>query len=275
MSGLFGSSSPAGQTTTTQQASNPLTSYLEQGAAGANNAYQNFQPSPLTSLGYNLTGMRGLTGSPVTNAAKDSLTNMLSPGYLNPSTNPTFAASVNDALGQAKSNYVGLYGGPAGSNLNNSGFQEGLTRNLGNVATNAYTNQFNSLAGQQLAAAAQAPNAANQDYTNLSALTGAGQGLQNLPFAGVNQYGNSLSQFGGAGSTVSTSTPYFTNPAANALGLGVGAASLYNLGQNSGLWGSIGNLFSSSGSPASAGGDAGFFGGDAGGGGFGNMFGTG
>lgn len=245
MSGLFGGGggSPAGQVVNVQQASNPLSPYVTQIGQGAQNAYNNFQVSPFTTQGLNLTAQRGLAGSPLTSAMQGQLTDTLQGKYLDPNTNPYLAKSVDDALGLAKSNYLGLYGGAAGNNIGNSGFQEGLTRNLGSVATNAYMNAYQQARQNQLQAASLVPSAQNMDYQNLSAVTGAGTGLQNLPFAGVNNYASTLGLAPGGGGTTTTSSPYFTNPAANALGLGMGAASLYNMGSQSGLWSGIGNMF--------------------------------
>lgn len=261
MSDIFGGGQPAGQVVNTQQQTNPFTPYIQQGAAGAQTAYNNFQVSPFTQQAIQGAGQRATTGSPLNAAAGQSLMTMLNPAYRNPQSNPTFSSSVNDALGQAKSQYLGLYGGPAGENAGNSGFQEALTRNLGNVATNAYTNQYNILGNQALQASAQAPTIANQDYVDLNAMAGAGQAQQNLPFAGVNQYAHSLSSLPGGGGNSSNSSPYFTNPAANAMGLGMGAMSLYNMGSQSGLWGAGGGAADGAGWLGSLGGAGGFSGG--------------
>src|SRR6185503_1520738 len=58
----------------------------------------------------------------------------LSGKYMDPNTNPYLSAAVNDALGLAGSKFMGMYGGQAGSNLGNSGYQEGLQRTLANTA---------------------------------------------------------------------------------------------------------------------------------------------
>ncbi len=141
------------------------------------------------------------TGNPMTNRASGALNPYLSSSFLNPETNPAFRSSVNDALGLAKSQFAGQYGGAAGSNLGNSGYQEALARGLGAAATNAYANQYNQNAQNQLAAIGAAP-AFDQAMS---------------PFANLERYKSLLSLGTGFG-TSNTQQPIYTNPFAGALG---------------------------------------------------------
>ncbi len=126
--------------------------------------------------------------------------------YLNPNSNPYFASSVNDALGLAKSQFLGTYGGAAGSNVDNSGFQEGLARTLGQQATNAYSTNYQNERNRQATAAFGAPQLVSQSAS--------------APFAG-NQ------AFSGLFPNVSsTSVPYFNNPMGNMFSGALGGAAL-------------------------------------------------
>jgi hypothetical protein len=123
--------------------------------------------------------------------AQGVLSDTISGKYLNPSSNPFLAQSVNDALGLAGSAFAGQYGGAAGSQLGNSGYQEGLARTLGNVATNAYSQNYGQERQNQMAALSMDPAWANlQQYK--SAIT--------TPFGTQQQ-------------------PYFQNNTANTLGI--------------------------------------------------------
>lgn len=124
--------------------------------------------------------------------------------YLNPSSNPFLGQYVNDALGQVKSNFAGQYGGAAGGNLGNSGYQEMLTRTLANTALPIYANAYNT---------------ERQNQLNATQLAGSYQ------FAPLQAYTSILN--GAGGGTTTTQQPYFTNPAAGALGMGLAGAQIY------------------------------------------------
>jgi hypothetical protein len=127
---------------------------------------------------------------------------------------------------------------------------QGLGQNFGNAAYN------------QLAAIGQSPALSNLDYEQAAALTGAGQDVQSLNQAAINDamarynYGQQLPYSnlqnymqniqGNYGGTTTQTSPYFTNPTANLLSSGLGAYTLANtlsggsLGSGiSSLWGSL------------------------------------
>lgn len=268
-----GGSQPSGTTSTnTIQQSDPWSGvqpYL-QNVFGQGQSLYNRGPysgpyigsqSPYTQQATAALAQRGATGSPLVSAAQNELQNTINGQYLDPNNNPAFKSAVGDALGLAGSTFAGQYGGAAGSNLSNSGYQEGLTRTLGQLATNAYSQQYNTNRQQQLQATQLAPTLAAQDYTDIGAIGQAGatqdarsqaeamaqQQQYNAPWANLQQYAQSLSGGQGYGSTSgSSSQPYFTNPMANALGMGIGAAGLYNMGTSGaggGLFGALGGLF--------------------------------
>lgn len=252
------SSSPKQGTTTTIQQSAPwqapfLTTgnyyaqdYLQRGPySGPYVADQ----SANTKQAIDLQAQRGLNGSPLTSAYQQNLTDTLNGKYLDPSSNPYLSGAVNDALGQAKSQFLGLYGGAAGNNVNNTGFQEGLTRNLANTALPIYAGAYQNARQNQIQAAALAPNAIAQDYQNINAVGQAGQAQDayqqslvnaqqqafNAPWQNLQNYMGIIN--GNYGQNSSGSNPYFTNPLANAMGLATGGLGLYNAGTTAGLWG--------------------------------------
>ncbi len=244
------SSSPKSGTTTTVATQAPWNmSFQNTGnyLAGdflTRNGYQGYQGpyvadlSPYTQQAIQLAANRGLNGSPVQTAANQNAIDTLNGNYLNVNTNPYLSSAVNDALGLAKSQVIGLYGGNAGNNINNSGFQEQLTRTLGNVAAPYYAQAYTNERGNQLHAAALAPNLAAQDLINVGLLQQAGstqdayqQALVNAqrqsfyePYQNLAQY---MAIINGQGTTTTAQNPYFTSPTANALGLATGALGLY------------------------------------------------
>lgn len=132
--------------------------------------------------------------------------------YLNPESNPYLKSSVQDALGLAGSAFAGQYGGAAGTNLGNSGYQEGLARTLGKVATNAYSNAYGQERQNQLSAI---PFASTLPYANVAGYEAAlAPGLSFGTTQGYNEQ------------------PYFQNNTATTLGAltgGLGAAKMFGL----------------------------------------------
>src|SRR6185503_19685559 len=130
----------SGSTTTTQNTS-PWTGvqpYLldlfKQSQGVANRTPFDYAASPFTTQAQNLTAQRALDPNSLTGRAQGVLGDTISGKYLDLSTNP----ALQDALGQAGSAFAKQYGGAAGQNLGNSGYQEALARGLGGVAAQAY-----------------------------------------------------------------------------------------------------------------------------------------
>lgn len=142
----------------------------------------------------------------------------------------------------------------AGSGRNLEGSIPLQAQTMGNadssLLSNAYNiNQGNALAAnstlgqQQLAAMSMAPNLFNTQLGAQSALGGVGGQVQNLaqqmiganqnaynyqqqlPYQQLGQFENFL---GGVQPGMQQSSPYFTNPTANALGMGMAGLGLYN-----------------------------------------------
>lgn len=200
--------------------------------------------SPFTQQAQALTAQRAMDPNSLIGRSQSMLGGTIAGNYLTPDSNPYLKASVEDALGLAGSSFAKQYGGPAGQNLGNSGYQESLARGLGATATNAYANAYGQERQNQLNASQLAPS---MDFANLQALAGVGaqqEALQqqqfNAPWENLQRYQSLISgQPGG-----SQSSPYFTNPLANAMGLGLGGMTLLNgMGGYSGLGNSLFGAF--------------------------------
>lgn len=197
--GLLGSKgTKQGTTTTTQNAEpwKPVQPYLldlfQRGQAASNTPFSGPRLAP---------------------GATDVMGDTIRGDYLTPNSNPFLANYVNDALGLVKSNFAGQYGGQAGSNLGNSGYQEMLTRTLANTALPIYANAYNSERQNQLNAAQLAPS---MDAANMQ-----------IPFAPLQAYASLLN--GNFGGTTKTQQPYFTNPIASAMGGALGGGMLFKM----------------------------------------------
>jgi hypothetical protein len=152
---------------------------FDQGRQLFNNGPTTYQASPLTTQAQSLAS--GLNPSLLYSRSQRQLGDTISGKYLDPNTNPYLSSSVNDALGLAKTQFAGLYGGPAGQNVGNTGFQEQLARTLGQVATNAYSGAY----GQERQNQLNASNIGmNSDLTRASALSQLG--LQDLALQRMN-----------------------------------------------------------------------------------------
>jgi len=244
MSGIFGG---GGGTVQTQQQSSPwgpVQPYLQDVFSRAQGLSNMPAQSPFTVQAQQMAAQRAMDPNSLTGQAQRTVGNTISGQYLNPSTNPYLSGAVNDALGQVQSKFAGLYGGAAGANVNNTGYQEGLARTLANTALPYYSNAYQQERQNQLGASQMAPGL---DYTQSQALGAVGAQQQAAPWTQLQNYQGAIS--GVPGGQVTQQTPYYTNPFANALGLGLGASSLYN----SGMFGGLGNMFTGGGySPTAA-----------------------
>jgi hypothetical protein len=186
--GLLGGSKKSGNVTSTQNSAPwaGAVPYLNDVFRQAQGIFYN--GTPINYANGEARPFAGIHGQGV-----DQLSSTIRGDYLNPSSNPFFQQSVNDALGLAKSQFAGQFGGQAGGNLGNSGYQEMLLRTLGNISTNAFADNFareNQLSATQLAS--------------------------NYQFAPAQAYASIVNSAPGGTST--TSQPFFTNPIGGALG---------------------------------------------------------
>lgn len=134
--------------------------------------------------------------------------------YLSPDTNPSFRAAIEDALGQAASAHAGQFGGFAGRNLTNSGYQENLGRALGTTATRAYADQYNTERDRQMQALGLVPALGSMRAGQLGAV---GREQQEFDWS---QLQRAAQIFGAAqGGTVTSQQPYTDNTASQMAGL--------------------------------------------------------
>lgn len=197
------------------------------------------QQSPYTLQAQQAMVQRAQDPNSLIGRSQSQLSSTIAGNYLSPETNPFFKSAVEDALGLAGSAFAKQYGGAAGGNLGNSGYQEGLTRTLGQLATNAYAGEYGRERQNQLNALQLAPAFQNADIGQLAqvgALEEARRQAElDAPFNQLRQYQGLIS--GQPGGTTSGQQPYFSNPLANALGLGLGGVGLYNGLGAAGLFG--------------------------------------
>jgi hypothetical protein len=181
----------------------PQQSYLKKLFSEANTLQNRNFVSPFTSQGQNLISQRALSPDSLTGQSEKVIGDTISGQYLNPNTNPHLQSAVKDALGLAQSQMLGMYGGPAGQNINNSGFQEQLARNLGQVATNAYAGHYGQERQNQLNATGLAPQF---DYSRGTALMNLGQQQEAQPWTDLSRYQAAIT--GNFGGTTNGELPY-------------------------------------------------------------------
>lgn len=216
--------------------------------------YADFSPESLQAM--NMTSQRALNGSPINKANQGLLTDTLNGKYLDPATNPYLKGTYDQASQSVQGTLNSQFGqgGRYGSGLN----QQTLGNSLGNLANNIYGGNYQQERTRQMGASALAPQAANQDYTDLGALANVGaqrEGMQQnsindtinrfnsqqaAPGQNIQNYIGLLNGAGGQyGSTTQTS-PYYQNSGANSLGQGLGL--LGNIGGLGSFLGTAGSL---------------------------------
>lgn len=223
--------------------------YLNQGFQGAQSIY-NQGPYQGPFLGaqspYTLQAQQQLANNPLAGQGQQVLGDTISGKYLDPSTNPFIQNAAQDALGQVNASFSKLYGGVTGNNLENSGYREGLARAMTQAALPIYQQQYQQERQNQLGAAQGAPGYAAASANNLfgagasqeqrsQAEVQAQQQAFNAPWQNLQNYMQAIN--GNYGSVNNNQSPYYTNPLASLLGLGLGGTALYGMGQNAGLWG--------------------------------------
>jgi len=220
---------------------------------------------------------RAREGSPVVNAAQSELSRTLLGDYLSPNTNPyiksLYEASAGDVTReweksvlpqiQAMANRSGAFGGSSHQLLAGEAAR-GLAQELGDLASNIYGKNYEQERSNQLKSMFFAPQMADYDYRDATALMGVGDVLRQYnqeklnerqsrwresklaPLYNLNVLAGALpTAVGGASSSVSKGyNPYYTSPlssmfggAASGIGTGLLAASM---GMNPFLAGGLG-----------------------------------
>lgn len=196
--------------------------------------------SPYSAQAIQMQAQGALDPNSLTSQAQNELGKTISGQYLNIDSNPAAQAAINAATRNVNSQF-------SGDNYGSSANREWLARASTEAATpflmQERQNQLNALQMApylqqantgQLAAAGAAQEARGQ------AEIGAQQQEYAAPWLNLFNYQRGIAGAnqgaGGGAVTTQGQQPYFKgNPLANALGMGIGALSLYNMG--SGLWG--------------------------------------
>jgi hypothetical protein len=254
--------------TSTTEPSAVLKPYLQYGLSEAQRLYQAggtpvVAPSGTTQQAMQAMQNRAMQGSPLLGSAQAQQMGTVQGDYL--SGNPFFqgafqpaaqaaTGAFNQAIGNigSQASRAGRYGSGAMENLQTQAAGQ-LAQNLTNTAGQlAYQNYAQERARQE-AAAGNAPTMAGADYGDIQKLLGVGQLGEQYQQAAYNQPQQALTSFLGSvqgmpmGQSSSQTNPYYTNTAANNLGMLSGIAgigSMVNSATNggfgnwlSGLWG--------------------------------------
>jgi hypothetical protein len=243
-----GGSQPSGQTTTVQKA-DPWPGqqpYLAQTFQGAQNLYENYSPgyypnstnAPMNEWqGNALTGVynRGLGGSAVDAGAQNLATNTLGGAFLGD--NPYFAQVQQSMADKITPQVMSQFAeaGRYGSGAAPAALASALADKTGQMAYQNYGDER----ARQMATMALSPAVSGTDFTNLNAAMQAGGALQGQQQNAINadaaRYAyyqglpqQSLANYAGivtppvAGGVSQTSSPYYQNQTANALGTATG-----------------------------------------------------
>lgn len=150
----------------------------------------------------------------------------------NPAQNPYLNSMFNQAADSTQNRLASEFAG-AGRGVTNS--LPLRSDELNNLATNIYGGAYNTGLQQQDIAASMAPNVVSSEMGLQQGLYGGGQQVQNLAQQYANAPANWLNQYLGQtspGMGTSTTTPYYYNQGAGALG---GALVGSQLGQQAGF----------------------------------------
>lgn len=200
--------------------------------------------SPETETALSLQTNRALAGNPAMNAANTELSKTLSGSYLSPDSNPYLKGSVDQALGDVRSMVGSQF---KGNNFGSSAHEEWLNRKGIEAVAPIYAQNYQNERTNQMRGMMFAPSMAEADYNDIGRLAsvgGAREGLsqqylqddinrwnydQNLPYQKLGQYAGVV-QNGSPGSSVTSTSPYYTNRGAGMLGggmAGLTAASMF------------------------------------------------
>lgn len=254
--------------TSTTEPSAVVKPYLQYGLSEAQRLYQAggtpvVAPSQATRQAMEAMQTRALQGSPLLGAGQTQQLGTIQGDYLggNPFFQGAFQPAAqaatqafNQALGNitSQASKAGRYGSNAMQNLGTQAAGQ-LSQSLANTAGQLAYQNYAAERARQEAAAGNAPTLAAADYGDIQKLLGVGQLGEQYQQAAYAQPQQALTNFLGAvnqlpmGTSQTQTSPYYTNTAANNLGMLTGlagTASLLNTASNggfgnwlSGLWG--------------------------------------
>ena len=243
---MSGGAQPSGSTTTTSTPPSYMYPYLGTALGQANallaNGGPQYYPGPQLAA-FNPTqqgAMKGIVGlgmngTPALSAAQGLDRSLLSGGGSNPWLDQAFQQAAGATQNQLASEF-------AGSGRNVAASEPLRAEQLNNLATSIYGGNYQNTLADALQAGNQAQSLYDTRLQGLGAAAGVGQQVQNqsqalidasknafnynqmLPYQNLQQYEGFLS---GVQPGQQQTNPYFTNPMANALGMGLGAEQLY------------------------------------------------
>lgn len=255
-----GSSAPA--TTTTISKSEPPAfvqpwseKLMGRGAALSETPYQAYTGqkladiSPETMYGLEATANRAIQGSPLMTATQQNQLATVQGDFMSPDSNPYLQANVQRALGDVQSRVNSQFGG---TNFGTTAHQETLARALGDQANQMYGANYANERTNQMRAAMFAPQLAQADYADASALLGVGDAyralqqeqlnqaladwteMQQDPYKKLDTLASTIATASGGyqGSSSSAPNPYQTSPVAGMIGGGMAG---YGMGQMAGF----------------------------------------
>lgn len=260
------SSSPPATTTTISKSEPPAfvqpysTQLMDRGAALSNNPYTPYtgqkiaDQSPETAMGLDRTAERAMNGSPLMAATQQNQLDTVNGNFMSPDSNPYLRENVDRALGDVQTRVNSQFNN---ANYGTTAHQETLARAMGEQANQLYGANYNNERTNQMRSAMFAPQLAQTDYADASALLGVGDARRSLNQEGLNQQladwteqqqdpykkldtlASTISTASGgyANSSSSAPNPYQTSPVAGMIGGGMAG---YGLGQMAGGYGGYG-----------------------------------
>ena len=207
------------QSTTTNEPWSAQQPYLKNLFSYAQNLYGQQSPEYLAAT--QRLRERAMSGDNLTTQAQAQLGSTMAGDYLNPSSNPYLAATVQQALDPVQGRVNATFGVGGGNNFGSSAHAETLTKQLANTALPFYMQNYQTERDRQMAATGAAPGMANADIDPLLQ-------LDQMPWDKLSRFQGAVSgNYGGV-----TNQPYYEpNPYMNLLGMGISAYGAYNMGQ--------------------------------------------
>lgn len=209
----------AGTTTTTNAPYSGFQPYIGTALGQAGNLLQSGGPSYYP--GQQVAGFNGIQNQAFKNT--NNLDNTLAQGSGNPYENQMFSQELQTTQPQLASEF-------AGSGRDISGSQALRTQQAATMGSQFYGNQYQNDVGNAFNATNQQQalggQIQGQSQNEINASKAAYDYNQQQPYKNLSQFESFISGLmPGSGQQ---SSPYFTNPGANALGTGLGLEQLYN-----------------------------------------------
>lgn len=257
-----GDSQPSYPTSTSSTTTKEIPSWAQPAAQNllsraetlSNTPYQVYQGQRIADMtpdqlqGIQQVQDRANNGSPEENAARQNYVDTMSGKYLDPNSNPYLKGMVNTAMNDVQGRVNSQFNG---NNYGTTAHQETLTRNLADVANNAYGQAYTQERNNQMKDALLAQQYGNIDYNNAQQLIGVGDiqrqesqdvinnqysdwiAQQNQPYRQVDVLANGLgAAVNGQGSVQAAGyyqQPYTVNRYANAVGGALAGSSVGSL----------------------------------------------